>query len=98
MASYVTTKSLGVALLLATFGWAIFSVSMMRIVSHPLQPLSLVLLFAEVGLSVVFLRLSEKSYRSQGRVVARLSYILSAALFGAAIFPFWVGLAFSYTR
>lgn len=69
----------------------------MRVVSHPLQPLSLALLFGEIALSVVSLRLSEKSYRSQGGVIARLSYLLSTALFGAAFFPFWIGLVFSYT-
>ncbi len=97
MTSQLISKTPGVALSLATLGWAIFSAGMMRVVSHPLQPLSLALLFGEIALAGVSLLLSEKSYRRQGGVIARLSYILSATLFGAALFPFWVGLAFSYT-
>ena len=96
MLSQVIAKTPGTALSLATLGWAVFSAGMMRVVSHPLQPLSLALLFGEIALSVVSLRLSEKSYRKQGGVVARLSYMLSATLFGAALFPFWTGLAFAY--
>lgn len=98
MASRVALKTSGAALSLATLGWTIFLAGMIWVVAHPLQPLSLVLLFGEIVFALAALRLSEKSYRSQGGVVARLSYIFSVALFGAALFPFWVGLAFSCAR
>ena len=96
MASRVVSKTLGAALSLATLGWAIFLTGIMRVVAHPLQPLSLALLFGEIAFALAALRLSEKSYRSQGGITARLLYILSAVLFGAALFPFWIGLVFTY--
>lgn len=98
MNSHLAAKPVAIGLTLVTLGWVVFVAGMMQIVTHPLQPRSVAFLCLEIFLSLVSFRLSDSGISNQGGIAPRLIAMSAMTLFGAALMPFWTGLAFSHIR